>query len=104
MMNDKLKAIVEYLVHEALYGYYDNRSVTHGDEEIAVARAYNTLMSCIKGNGNGTAMAKDITKAVLMAYWGRPLADGDIKGDRFKRSSYLVYKAIDDSIKKTMAY
>lgn len=103
-MNENLKGIASYLVREALYGFYNMRDVKHGDEEIATVRAYNVLLCCIKSNDGDTAMAKEITKAILMSYWGRPLHQGDITGTRYQRAAFEVYKAIQDSIKKTMAY
>ncbi len=100
-MNELLKGVANYVVREALYGFYNKRDVNHGDKDMATLRAYKSLLYCIKNDYQDTMMAKEITKSVLMGYWGRPLGEMDIVGDRYRRAAFEVYKAIQDSIKKT---
>jgi hypothetical protein len=103
MMNVRLKGVAEYITREAIDGFYNKPGVCHGDNQMAVMRAYNVLLCCIHSHDSDTEMAKEVTKAVLSAYWGKPLSGIDLHGDRYKRACLDVFRAIQDSIKKTRA-
>ncbi len=111
-MDLKIKGIAEYLVREALYGWYNKRDMNHGSHDMAIGQAYRKLLYCARQSladpptdndvSYDMVIVREITKAILMAYWGKKMTGTEIVGERYRRSAHQVYLAFKDCVRKTM--